>query len=224
MCLALEYFDISFSMSFVAVRLLISDPCLPHEDKRSVVPFAVGLQGLQKAWTHAMGHVLPKTQSQYLLLFWHCRALGPGHLMLSSRASHELSQLGGCITAWWRLVRDMRMSLNWESWKFHLTGNKAKVAGVPGYACSFHSLGKGSWALQWIWETHLKVACSLFQLLSSLAHCLEGYSLPVLGKHLETQEHRELRRGKVHCKTKMVKSDLQMSGCLRETRALLSSI
>lgn len=89
MCLALENFAISFSMSFVAVWILINDPCLPHEDKKRVVPYTAGLQGLQKPWTH----VLPKTQSQYLLIFWHCRALGPGHLMLISRGSHELSQL-----------------------------------------------------------------------------------------------------------------------------------
>lgn len=50
-----------------------------------------------------------------------------------------------------------------------------------------------------------------------------GYSLPVLGKLLEAQEHREIRREKV-LKTKMVKSDLQVSGFLRETRAHLSSI
>lgn len=48
-----------------------------------------------------------------------------------------------------------------------------------------------------------------------------GYSLPILGKLLE---HREIRREKVQLKTKMVKTDLQISGCLRETRAHLSSI
>lgn len=108
MCLALKYFAISFSTSFVAVWILVNDPCLSHEDKRNVVPYTVGLR---KAWTHALGCVSPKTQSQYLLLFWYCRALG--HQMLIS---------GDIITAWWRLVRDMRIPLNWEV-EFHLTGN-----------------------------------------------------------------------------------------------------
>lgn len=82
--------------------------------------------------------------------------------------------------------------------------------------------GSGLQGYGWIWEMiHFKVASSLSQSLSSLAHCLEGSSLPVLGKRLETQERR---REKVQLKTKMVKSDLQMSGCLRETRAHLNSI
>lgn len=121
-CLALEYFAISSSTGFVAEWILINDPCLPQEDKRRIVPNTVGLEGLQKAWTpwmwpsHAMGCVWPKTHPG-----------SPSLLALQSLRDWTLdADIQGkpwIIMAWWRLVRDTRISLKWKGWKFHLAGN-----------------------------------------------------------------------------------------------------
>lgn len=64
MCLALECFAISFSTSFVTVGILINDACLPHKDKRKVVPYTEGLQGCKRLGLHGhtVGCAFPKTQ------------------------------------------------------------------------------------------------------------------------------------------------------------------
>lgn len=121
---------------------------LPHGDKRSVVPCTVELQGLQKTWTHANGCVLPKTQSQYLLLFWCFRTLEPRHLTLTFRLGCDLLQLGGRSMGWWRLALDMRVSLDWK--RQRTKSRWQRTAGLQ--VCSFHSLVNESWALQWVCE------------------------------------------------------------------------